>query len=198
MAQLRQSAYLNKYDLISQYNFQNINHLPQISKIGISLKSWEYTASSKSDTKILAFDENSQIKSCLMLYTLNSLSPSIKYNQIMIGTNTQSPTKKTGYVLRSSITDKKSIQNILANLFIENASDTLAVNWNLKKFKIEESKITINIKIPFYLIREIENFGEYYLKDISLKNVNLYLDITIKNTIPNLNLNTLFPFWING
>jgi len=158
MAQLRQSAYLNKYDLISQYNFQNINHLPQISKIGISLKSWEYTASSKSDTKILAFDENSQIKSCLMLYTLNSLSPSIKYNQIMIGTNTQSPTKKTGYVLRSSITDKKSIQNILANLFIENASDTLAVNWNLKKFKIEESKITINIKIPFCIFFRAEKF----------------------------------------
>ena len=81
MNQLKQSIYLNKCDLISKYNVKNVNQISNVSKIDFYIKSWDYLESSKFDLKSVNFEENSQIKSILLLYVLNVLRPAIKVSQ---------------------------------------------------------------------------------------------------------------------
>lgn len=198
MSQLKQSAYLNKCDLISKYNVKNINQVTKITKIDFYIKSWDYLESSKSDLKSTNFEENSQIKSILLLYILNVLSPSIKVSQKVEFSGTKSIVKSIGYLLKSSVTDKSSIHDMLNWLFIENMGQIVLSGWNLKQARSNKSKITLTMNIPFSILKESEDLGTNYLKDISLKSINLYIDLTVDSRIKNFNLNTLFPFWING
>ena len=83
-------------------------------------------------------------------------------------------------------------------LFIENIGQIVLSGWNLKQARNNKSKITLTLSIPFSTLKESEDFGTNHLKDVSLKNVHLSIDLTLENRIKNFNLNTLFPFWING
>lgn len=198
MNQLKQSSYLNKCDLISKYNLKNINQVTKITKIDFYIKSWDYLESSKSDLKSTNFEENSQIKSILLLYILNVLSPSIKVSQKVEFSGTKNIVKNMGYLIKTSVTDKSSIHDMLSWLFIENMGQIVLSSWNLKQARNNKSKITLSMNIPFSILKESEDLGTNHLKDISLKNINLYFDLTVDSKIKNFNLNTLFPFWING
>jgi hypothetical protein len=198
MNHIKQSAYLNKCDLISKYNVKSINEISSVLRLDLYVKSWEYLESSKSDLKSTNFEENSQIKSILLVYILNVLSPSIKTSKKVEISNNKPLVKNLGYLLKTSVSEKKNISNILNWLFVENVSQIVISGWNSKLIKKDKSKITLSFMIPFHVLKESEDFGANYLKDISLKNINLHIDLILDNKINNFNLNTLFPFWING
>lgn len=198
MNHIKQSAYLNKCDLISKYSIKNINEISSVSRLDLYIKSWEYLESSKSDLKSINFEENSQIKSILLLYTLNVLSPSIKTSKKVEISNNKPLVKNLGYLLKFSVSEKKNISNVLNWLFVENVSQIVVSGWNSKSIRNEKFKVTLSFIIPFHVLKESEDFGTNYLKDISLKNINLHIDLILDNKIKNFNLNTLFPFWING
>jgi hypothetical protein len=198
MNHIKQSAYLNKCDLISKYNVESIQEIPSVSRLHLYIKSWEYLESSKSDLKSINFEENSQIKSILLLYTLNALSPSIKTSKKIEIYKNKPIVKNLGYLLKASVSEKKNISTVLNWLLVENVSQIVISGWNSKLIKKDKSKITLSFTIPFHILKESEDFGVNYLKDISLKNINLHLDLTFDSKINNFNLNTLFPFWING
>jgi hypothetical protein len=190
------SVYLSKCDLLHKLAIKNIHKSPKIEKVSFQflLKNTKLNVSSN-------VEMNNQIKGILLLYTFLGLNSSIEYRseKNVVDNYTQRNTNSY-YAQKIELNNSQDIENFLYFLFVENDFKKIAKFTTVTKFVTSSNSLNLNILLPLSIFSDSNEFCSFSAKDIPLKELNIQLSFTIKNT-KNLNENNflvLSPLWHFG
>lgn len=190
------SVYLAKCDLLHKLAIKNIYKSPKIEKLSFQflLKNTKLNVSSN-------VEMNNQIKGILLLYTFLGLNSSIEYRseKNVVDNYTQRNTNSY-YAQKIELNNSQDIEKFLYFLFVENDFKKIAKFTVVNKLVNCSNSLNLTILLPLSLLSDSNEFCSFSAKDIPLKELNIQVSFTIKNT-KNFNDNNflvLAPFWHFG
>ncbi len=189
------SIYLSKCDLINRALVKDINEIPKVNKIVVSLLS---SQNKKSESSISSSDMNSHLKILLMFYFMLGINPKISYHREKnLNYQQEEKDNDSSYSYKVILENSVDVEKFIYYFFVEN---NFRVDSNASKLYSSGNTFSVNITVPAIIDQDIENIFSQNSKDTSIKELNLTVDFIVNSKVMSENLNkkdinSIFPLW---